>query len=37
MDKGCLVEKGNHASLMQVEGAYARLHALQSAGVTTGL
>lgn len=37
MDKGCLVEKGNHASLMQAEGAYARLHALQSAGVTTGL
>ncbi|RMA41003.1 ABC transporter ATP-binding protein [Rhodophyticola porphyridii] len=37
MDKGRVVEEGTHASLMAAEGAYARLHALQSAGVTTAL
>ena len=37
MDKGHVVEQGTHDSLMQAEGAYARLHQLQSAGVTTAL
>jgi ATP-binding cassette subfamily B protein/subfamily B ATP-binding cassette protein MsbA len=37
MDKGRVVEEGTHAGLMAAEGAYARLHALQSAGVTTAL
>lgn len=37
MDKGRVIEQGTHDSLMQADGAYARLHLLQSAGVTTAL
>ncbi|MGI3186773.1 ABC transporter ATP-binding protein [Nioella aestuarii] len=37
MDKGQVVEQGTHSDLMQADGAYARLHQLQSAGVTTSL
>ena len=37
MDKGLVIEQGGHAALMAQNGAYARLHALQSAGVDTGL
>lgn len=37
MDKGRVVEQGTHEALMQAGGAYARLHQLQSAGVTTSL
>jgi len=37
MDKGHVVEQGSHAELMAADGAYARLHQLQSAGVTAPL
>ena len=37
MDKGRVVEQGSHEALMQAGGAYARLHQLQSAGVTAPL
>jgi len=37
MDKGHVVEQGTHETLMAANGAYARLHQLQSAGVTTPL
>ena len=37
MDKGRVVEQGSHTALMTAGGAYARLHQLQSAGVTAPL
>lgn len=37
MDKGRVIEQGTHAELMAANGAYARLNALQSAGVTPQL
>ncbi|PWK61190.1 ABC transporter ATP-binding protein [Roseicyclus mahoneyensis] len=37
LDRGSAIEEGTHAELMAANGAYARLHDLQSAGVTTTL
>lgn len=37
LDRGRVIEQGGHADLMAANGAYARLHALQSAGVSTAL
>jgi ATP-binding cassette subfamily B protein/subfamily B ATP-binding cassette protein MsbA len=37
LDRGRVVEQGRHDDLMAANGAYARLHALQSAGITTSL
>jgi len=37
MDKGRVIEQGTHDALIARNGAYARLHQLQSAGVTTPL
>jgi ATP-binding cassette subfamily B protein/subfamily B ATP-binding cassette protein MsbA len=37
LDRGRVIEEGRHVDLMAANGAYARLHALQSAGVTTAL
>lgn len=37
MDKGRVIEQGAHEALMAKGGAYARLHQLQSAGVTAPL
>jgi len=37
LDRGRVIEQGRHADLMAADGAYARLHALQSAGITTSL
>jgi len=33
LDKGKVIERGNHESLMTADGAYARLNRLQSAGI----
>jgi ABC-type multidrug transport system fused ATPase/permease subunit len=33
LDRGRVIEQGSHAELMAANGAYARLEALQSAGV----
>ncbi|MEM9756453.1 MAG: ABC transporter ATP-binding protein, partial [Pseudomonadota bacterium] len=35
LDKGCVVEAGDHAQLMAADGVYARLSRLQSAGIST--
>jgi ATP-binding cassette subfamily B protein/subfamily B ATP-binding cassette protein MsbA len=37
LDRGRVIEEGRHDDLMAADGAYARLQALQSAGITTGL
>ena len=37
LDRGRVVEEGTHDGLMQAEGAYAKLHALQSAGIDPDL
>lgn len=37
LDRGRVIEEGRHGDLMAAQGAYARLHDLQSAGVTTSL
>jgi ATP-binding cassette subfamily B protein/subfamily B ATP-binding cassette protein MsbA len=37
LDQGRVVEEGTHDSLMAADGAYARLHELQSSGVMTEL
>jgi ATP-binding cassette subfamily B protein/subfamily B ATP-binding cassette protein MsbA len=37
MDKGRAIEQGSHKELMALGGAYARLHQLQSSGVSTSL
>ncbi len=37
LDRGRVIEEGTHGELMAANGAYARLHDLQSAGVTTTL
>ncbi len=37
LDRGRVVEEGNHDALMAANGAYARLHALQSAGISPDL
>jgi len=37
IDQGRVIEQGNHADLMAADGAYARLNALQAAGLTPQL
>ncbi|MDG3040543.1 ABC transporter ATP-binding protein [Roseicyclus marinus] len=37
LDRGQVIEEGRHADLMAANGAYARLHELQAAGVATAL
>ncbi|WP_416915394.1 MAG: ABC transporter ATP-binding protein [Roseicyclus sp.] len=37
LDRGRVIEEGHHADLMAKNGAYARLHDLQAAGVATPL
>lgn len=37
LDRGIVIEEGRHDALMAANGAYARLHDLQSAGITTTL
>lgn len=37
LDHGRMIEQGGHAELMAANGAYARLHALQSSGVDPSL
>ena len=37
LDRGRVIEEGCHADLMAKNGAYARLHDLQAAGVATPL